>query len=256
MPFTLSHAVLAPPLSKLSRGHLPIAALAIGCMTPDLYRLFTTETIALTHQWSGILFPNLPIGLCFCLLWYLLYRPVIYRFLGISHPLKIKSFDETVAFILMCCLAIILGTATHLIWDGLTHLDFRTFAFQDTLAQNISLGNVHYPLHFILQIASSILSLPFLLWMCLNYYQTYKQDTPISGKIKLFALLSIAISVTGGMLAVWKYSHTISAELWNTERYFFIGKAINQFSQNGLILFSICCLMSLLLHRKAHMAEF
>ena len=58
MPFTLSHAVLAPPLARLSRGHLPIAALAIGCMTPDLYRLFTTETIALTHQWSGILFPQ------------------------------------------------------------------------------------------------------------------------------------------------------------------------------------------------------
>ncbi|ENU25615.1 hypothetical protein F992_03359 [Acinetobacter modestus] len=65
MPFTLSHAVLAPPLSKLSKGHLPVAALAIGCMTPDLHRLFTQETIALTHQWSGILFPNLPIGLFF-----------------------------------------------------------------------------------------------------------------------------------------------------------------------------------------------
>ena len=65
MPFTLSHAVLAPPLSKLTKGHLPIAALAIGCMTPDLYRLFTDESIDTTHQWSGILFPNLPIGLFF-----------------------------------------------------------------------------------------------------------------------------------------------------------------------------------------------
>ena len=41
MPFTISHAVLAPPLSKLSGGRLPIAALAIGCMVPDLFRLFT-----------------------------------------------------------------------------------------------------------------------------------------------------------------------------------------------------------------------
>jgi hypothetical protein len=30
MPFTLSHAVLAPPLSKLSKGHLPVAALAMA----------------------------------------------------------------------------------------------------------------------------------------------------------------------------------------------------------------------------------
>ena len=131
MPFTLSHAVLAPPLSKLSKGHLPVAALAIGCMTPDLHRLFTQETIALTHQWSGILFPNLPIGLFFCLLWYLIYRPVSYRFLGIKDPIKISNFDDAVGFSLMNCFAIILGTATHLIWDGLTHLDFRTFAFKD-----------------------------------------------------------------------------------------------------------------------------
>ena len=129
MPFTLSHAVLAPVLSRLSRGHLPIAALAIGCMTPDLYRLFTPASIMLAHQWSGLLFPNLPIGLLFCVLWYLLYRPVIYDFLGLQHDLKIKSFDDAMAFIFMSCLAIILGAATHLIWDGLTHLDFRSFAF-------------------------------------------------------------------------------------------------------------------------------
>jgi hypothetical protein len=34
MPFTISHAVLAPPLAKLSGDRLPIAAIAIGSMTP------------------------------------------------------------------------------------------------------------------------------------------------------------------------------------------------------------------------------
>ena len=111
MPFTLSHAVLAPPLSKLSKGHLPIAALAIGCMTPDLYRLFTQANIALTHQWSGLLFPNLPIGLFFCLLWYFIYRPVSYRFLGLKDPLQINSFDDVVAFSLMNCFAILATSA-------------------------------------------------------------------------------------------------------------------------------------------------
>ena len=113
MPFTLSHAVLAPPLSKLTKGHLPIAALAIGCMTPDLYRLFTQANLPIAHQWSGVIFPNLPIGLFFCLLWYLIYRPVMYRVLGIIHPLNIKSFDQIITFVLMTCFAIIIGTATH-----------------------------------------------------------------------------------------------------------------------------------------------
>ncbi len=62
MPFTISHAVIAPPLAKLSRNTLPIAALAIGSMTPDLYRLFTMQSGMLTHQWKGLFYPNLALG--------------------------------------------------------------------------------------------------------------------------------------------------------------------------------------------------
>lgn len=250
MPFTLSHAVLAPPLSKLTKGHLPIAALAIGCMTPDLYRLFTDESIDTTHQWSGILFPNLPIGLFFCLLWYLIYRPVMYRVLGIIHPLNIKSFDQIITFVLMTCFAIIIGTATHLVWDGLTHLDFRTFAFKDLLAQNISIFGLNYPLHFILQITSSVVALPFIFCMCKSYYHAHKQLKAVPVKIKLFMIISLIISTISGMLSVWDYSHHIHSDLWNTERYFFIGKSINEFTQTGLILFTASCLVLLFLDRN------
>lgn len=245
MPFTLSHAVLAPPLSKLSKGHLPLAALAIGCMTPDLYRLFTQENINLTHQWAGLLFPNLPIGLFFCLLWYLIYRPVIYRILGIHHPLKVSSFDHTLTFILMSCIALSIGIATHLIWDGLTHLDFRTFAFKETLAQNISLLGLSYPLHFVLQIASSVLTLPIILVMSWHYYLRHKHNHPVSTKIKTFALLSFSVSIIVGLIAVLDYSQQISADLWNSERYFYIGKSINEFTQASLSWFTVACLLFL-----------
>ena len=253
MPFTLSHAVLTPPLSKLSKGHLPIAALAIGCMTPDLHRLFTQLDHHVTHQWSGILFPNLPIGLFFCLLWYFIYRPVSYRFLGLRDPLQIKSFDDVVAFSLMSCFAIMLGTATHLIWDGLTHLDFRTFAFKDFLAQDIALFGFHYPLHFILQISSSILALPFIFLMCKSYYTKHKQTQPVPINIKWFISISLVISIVSGLLSIWDYSHHISSELWYTERYFFIGKSINEFTQTGLCIFTAACLLLLVFDRQGRM---
>ncbi len=250
MPFTLSHAVLAPPLSKLSRGHLPVASLAIGCMTPDLYRLFTEETIELTHRWSGILFPNLPIGLFFCLLWYFIYRPISYRFLGLKDPLQIKSFDDVVSFSLMSCFAIMLGTATHLIWDGLTHLDFRTFAFKDFLAQDIALLGFHYPLHFILQIGSSIVPLPFLFWMCRRYYRTHQHPSSVSKTMQIISVMSCVISVIAGLIAVWHYVHSISPEHWRSEQYFFIGKSINEFMQTGLCVFTASCLLVLLFNWK------
>ncbi len=250
MPFTLSHAVLAPPLSKLSRGHLPVAALAIGCMTPDLYRLFTEETIELTHQWSGLLFPNLLIGLLFCLLWYLLYRPVIYRFVGIFDPLNLKSFNDFISFSLMSCFGILLGTATHLIWDGLTHLDFRTFAFKKFLAQDIALLGFHYPLHFILQIGSSIVTLPFLFWMCHNYYRTHQYESFITKTMQIIAVMICIISITAGSIAVFGYISHISPELWEADRYFYIGKSINGFMQTGLCVFTVSCLLLLLFNWK------
>ncbi|MFV5265051.1 DUF4184 family protein [Acinetobacter courvalinii] len=256
MPFTLSHAVLALPLSKLSQDHLPVAALAIGCMTPDLYRLFTQENTPLTHQWAGILFPNLPLGLCFCLLWYIIYRPVTYRFLSLKDPLNLTSFDRVITFILMSCFAIILGTATHLIWDGLTHLDFRTFAFKETLAQSISLWSFSYPLHFVLQIGSSIIALPFLIKMCWRYYKTHHHHHPVPFRLKGLALICIVLSVFYGLLSVLDYSRHIRADLWKNEPYFFIGKSMNEFTQAGLTVFTMACVLFLFLDRTARSKSF
>jgi hypothetical protein len=74
----------------------------------------------------------------------------------------------------MTCFAIIIGTATHLVWDGLTHLDFRTFAFKDLLAQNISIFGLNYPLHFICKLLH-------LLWLYLLSFACVKAITiPIS----------------------------------------------------------------------------
>ncbi|MEB3791535.1 DUF4184 family protein [Acinetobacter sp. IK40] len=256
MPFTLSHAVLAPPLSKLSQGHLPVAALAIGCMTPDLYRLFTQENTPLTHQWAGLLFPNLPLGLCFCLLWYVIYRPVTYRCLEIQDPLGIKSLDDFISFSFLNCIALIIGISTHLIWDGLTHLDFRTFAFKETLAQNISLLGFSYPLHFVLQIGSSILALPFLIKMCWDYYKTHQHHHPVPSKLKRFALISMILSILYGLFSVFDYNRHINTDLWNTEPYFFIGKSMNEFTQAGLTVFTMACLLFLFLDRTGRSKSF
>lgn len=165
MPFTLSHAVLAPPLAKLTGDRLPIAALAIGTMVPDLFRLFTNANYDGSHQWSGLIFPNLVLGLVFCAIWYALYRPMLLIFFGLNKPLNIHSLNRFCGFILSLIVAILIGTATHLVWDGLTHVDFRTFAFKDLLMQPVQLLHKSYPLHRVLQIGLSALALPVLGWI-------------------------------------------------------------------------------------------
>lgn len=253
MPFTLSHAVLAPPLSRLSGNRLPIAALAIGCMVPDLHRLFSSSNSNVTHLWSSLIHPDLWIGLGFCAIWYALYRPAIYRFVGIQHDLNIHTLISAFKFFLAVCLAVIIGTATHLIWDGLTHVDFRTFAFHDFLARPFQLFGHSYPLHRILQIGTSFLALPFMLWMSVHYYKKHQRYLAVNLKIKAYACGLLLFSIFTGLFSVWDYARYISTEVWQSDLYYFTGRSINEFSQGFLITFSLGCLLFLFLDRERRM---
>ena len=253
MPFTLSHAVLAPPLAKLSGQRLPIAALAIGCMLPDLHRLFTLRQDPTPHLWSALFYPNLFLGLMFCALWYLVYRPALYRFMGVYHPLNLNTIKSVLGFIGGMILALLIGNATHLIWDGLTHHDFRSFAFQDFLAQSVQLGTDIYPMHRVLQIGSSILALPFLLWMSLHYYRKHRQVNSVSTKIRVYAIALILLSIVFGGGSLWDYARYIPDATWQAELYYFMGRAINEFSQGVLLMLSLGCLLFLFLDFQGRM---
>ena len=255
MPFTISHAVLAPPIAKLTGYRLPISALAIGSMTPDLYRLFTSESYDTSHQWQGLIVPNLLIGLAFCLLWYGLYRPVIFRWIGMEKPLDWGSFDKMLGFILSVIIALIVGISSHLIWDGLTHSDFRTFAFEHFLNRPVSLFDNVYPMHRVLQIGTSILALPFMAWMGVHYYLKHKQVGFVQAKIKISGLFIVLISLLTAAYYYLQFLQTLGSNPWSSDLYSFIGRSVNQFSSAFLITFSLGCLLFLFLDRNRRLGD-
>ena len=243
MPFTLSHAVLAPPLAQLSGERLPLGALAIGTMTPDLFRLLVKDEIYLNHQWQGIIYPDLYVGLMFCLLWYALYRPLIFKFFNIKKSLAIDSIRHFFSFLFWACLAIIVGTATHIIWDGLTHLDFRTFAFQDFLAQPVNLFNHVYPMHKVLQIGCSAAALPFLAWMGMRYYLKYRAYETPNTRVRYFCYLLGFISILVGCIYYMYTAKNIGMVPQETDLYILIGFFMKTFTQGALVCFSLGCLV-------------
>ena len=249
MAFTVSHAVLAPLLHKLSYHSLPIAALAIGCMAPDLYRLFTSENSNTTHQWNSILTHTLWLGLGFCVVWYALYRPVLYRFLGLQDPITLNNLKGGFVFINMTVVALILGICTHLIWDGLTHADFRTFIFHDFLAQNVMLFGQQFPLHRVLQIGSSFLALPFILWASWHYYQQHRQHVAVPQAIRIWAAVILGLSLLIASFSALDYLRHIPEAYFAMGLYHITGKTINEFSQGFLITFSLGCLLFLFFDR-------
>ena len=249
MPFTISHAVLAPIISKATKNHLPIAALAIGCMTPDLYRLFTQKHFFEPHQWQSIFSLTLWIGLAFCLVWYVLYRPALYRFLGMQDPLNLWNFKRILKFIVMNIIAVVIGICTHLTWDGLTHADFRTFILRDFLSQNISLMGHQYPMHRILQIGTSALALPFVIWMSWDYYCRNQQHIKIAKTVRYYGIGLFLLSLALGLFSFFDYIRHIPAQYFQSGLYHITGSSINEFTQGFLITFTLGCILFLFLDR-------
>ena len=249
MPFTISHAVIAPPISKLTGYRLPISALAIGSMTPDLYRLFTATTYDISHHWSGIIIPNLLIGLGFCLFWYALWRPAVFRWIGMVKPLGLTTLKSGIGFILSVIVALLIGISSHLIWDGLTHSDFRTFAFDDFLNQHISLGSHVYPMHRVMQIGTSAIALPFMFWMLIHYYLKFKEPIQIRSARKCWGWIVFIISLLTASAYYLTFFQDIGIHLLASDLYVFIGQSVNRFCRMFLLTFSLGCLLFLIIDR-------
>ena len=214
MPFTLSHAVIAVPIARLSKQRLPLAGLVVGSMTPDLYRLISDEEGNLAHYWSSQLYPNLILALLFCLLWYGIYRPILYPSLNLSDPLPLQNAKSYLKFTIALIIAILIGNATHLIWDGFTHVDFRTPFGAEFLSQSIDFFEYHAPLHFVLQIASSVLVLPILVWMLLDYRQRHHQAQYVSRCDQTLIATIFTLSLLIGASYCHYYLHHIAPWLW------------------------------------------
>ena len=251
MPFTLSHAVVAGPLYLLSAKRLPLAALVIGAMSPDLHRLLTTSTSYVTHEWSSIFFVTLWVSLSFCLVWYLLYRPFIFRCLGLSDPLNIKNIRDVCAFGFLTVIATVIGIATHLIWDGLTHHDFRTFMLHDLLKTEVALFSQYYPLHRVLQLTTSVLALPFLIWMLFHYYKLHKTEH-VAPPMQRYAWISLCSASFAGLLFSWRYLHHLSTDAWQNNLYYHSGRSINEFFQGFLLMTTLSAVVFLFLIMKSH----
>lgn len=126
MPFTPSHAVVA---LAFRHGRIPASAVAIGAMTPDigLYLPFASAREA-THSLLGIVTVDLALGAFGLALWWLLLSPawrdlapwlVRVRLRRPSRPPH--GARARVTALLLAASGVVVGSTTHVVWDGFTH---------------------------------------------------------------------------------------------------------------------------------------
>lgn len=162
-------------MAQLTRGRLPLSAVAIGCMAPDFeffIRLRPAATYADTAV--GLLMFNLPLSMLILIVWqYVMRRPMIKlipgRWSHLAQALDEESMLQVhrpVTFI-MSILAILAGMATHFGWDAFTHSYGLMVQQLPVLQTSVPIVGVSLdvPVYMMLQAASGLFGLAGLAWL-------------------------------------------------------------------------------------------
>lgn len=124
MPFTFAHPLVVVPLRRVG---LPLTALAVGAMIPDLV-LFAPLPLGYgtTHSLVGILTVDLVLGALLLGVW----RRLVQAPLTDAAPRRLRARLPAPASplerprpvgLILAALGLVVGAVTHVVWDAFTH---------------------------------------------------------------------------------------------------------------------------------------
>jgi hypothetical protein len=176
MPFTLSHSAAVLPI--LRSKYFSATGLIIGTMAPDFEYFFRMNVQGIYgHTWLGILYFDIPVAFFLAFLFHLVVKrnlidqlPVFFQ----ARFQEIRNSDFT-KYIkthkLIFVVSVVIGTATHIIWDGFTHEHQYFVKALPEIYQGrvVPLMGAKYPLWYALQMFSTaiggIILLGYVLWI-------------------------------------------------------------------------------------------
>jgi len=219
MPFTISHVAAVLPLMKKNAptAWLSWTGLIVGAMIPD-FEYFLRMRVR--SEWShdiltGLLF-NIPLGLIVC---YLFHNVVRDRFIAeLPSPLQKRwrrfrgwswnnHFNKQWKAVLI---SLIIGSLTHVLWDGFTH--FYGFFVSKLDFLKTEIGGVR--LYRLLQHISSVVGAAFLFWAIYKMPQEKKAIKPVNGKYWLAIILVMMIVFSAWGLTgnnIYEYKNAVVA---------------------------------------------
>ncbi|HKP74551.1 MAG TPA: DUF4184 family protein [Longimicrobiaceae bacterium] len=125
MPITPAHAAAAWPIHRAAK-RLPLAALVVGTFAPDLEYVPRLQPVGkFGHTPAGLVVFCLPATLVVFWVWRTLVRPALTPLLpaGIRTAAEAPPPGRRSDLWPLAIVAALLGAATHIFWDGFTHLN-------------------------------------------------------------------------------------------------------------------------------------
>ena len=141
-----------------------MTGLVVGSMAPDFEYFIRMKDYSLySHTWKGIIYFDLPLSILLAFLFHQLVRNYLIDSLPglLNRRLdSFKQFDWTRHFkekFLVILISIIIGTVSHILWDGLTHKSGYFVKHMPFLRQYIGIGGHHMALYEWSQYAWSLI---------------------------------------------------------------------------------------------------
>ena len=210
MPFTLSHPLAVVPLRHTG---LVFSALVVGSMSPDFeYFLRPLERVLpvgsddhASHTLGGMFVICLPPGLLLLWLWHELLKRPLLELAPESHRIRLASCVGEFSFgpgrrFLLVCVSILLGAATHIIWDSFTHPWGWPVQKMALLQIKVPIPGIEpLALYRCLQHASTVLG---FLAVLLVYLHWFRHASPAKGTVGAIPpIRRIQFVLAGGIVA-------------------------------------------------------
>jgi hypothetical protein len=208
VPFTGSHPAAVLPLIRLG---LPASALVIGSMVPDLpYYLPIPVQASTTHSLVGILGVDLLLGLLSLAVWQSLVAPLAHAVApeGLRARLPMPAAarrprwdGDDARRLLLVVLSLLIGAATHVLWDEFTHIGRFGYRHLPWLAQQ------HGPLagYRWAQYGSGVVGAVLIAFAVVRWWRAAPVTDPapassLSRRAVLVVLGSVGLATLGGVL--------------------------------------------------------
>ena len=225
MPFTVSHAVAALPFL---RTPLPVAALVVGTMAPDLpYFLPLGIPRDFSHSLLGAVTVDLAVGVVVLVAWIFLLRAPLLDYA--PSWLRDRMPARERATVLWTLLALVVGAFTHLAIDTVTH-EGSLDAVLPVMALEIGPYSVANYVHFVISCAGAAI---LAIWVRRWVQRTPRREAPDrespdrnTSVVGTTERTRLWITFAAGFLAVFFAS-------W-TYQLFWVGTTV--FDQNALFV--------------------
>ncbi|MES3023490.1 MAG: DUF4184 family protein [Pseudomonadota bacterium] len=168
MPWTFAHAAAVLPFRLGGFARLPLSALVVGSVAPDIGYYFGQFALATrAHAMFEGLLLCIPIGLLTLLIVELL-KPSICNILSQPHRGMLSSCAaagpfSSVKAICLAILALAIGALTHMVWDSVTHVSGWVVMRYPALQASVVFGGLALPAYKLLQHLSTAFGIVALL---------------------------------------------------------------------------------------------